>query len=144
MIKTLLKANKKAIFFIFIKERKFFIYLKKSFRKDTGRTYLVIAEKYRNSKTKVYTDRTVKSLGYLDELEKLYEDPITHFREVAERMTKEQKVGGKLEITIDMNERLCASTDNIKSFGYAAYFLQQQIPHFCRILSPGTSGEFLC
>lgn len=48
------------------------MYLKKSYRKDTGRTYLVIAQKYRDPVTGISTDRTVKSLGYLDELEKEY------------------------------------------------------------------------
>ncbi|KAF0194585.1 MAG: transposase, partial [Bacillota bacterium] len=65
------------------------MYLKKSYRKDSGRTYLVIAEKYRNPVTGVATDRTVKSLGYLDELEKEYADPIAHFQEVARKMTEE-------------------------------------------------------
>jgi hypothetical protein len=46
------------------------MYLKKSYRKSTGRTYLVIAQKYRDPETGISTDRTVKSLGYLDELEK--------------------------------------------------------------------------
>ena len=35
----------------------------------------------------ISTDRTVKSLGYLDELEKKYDDPIAHFKEVARKMT---------------------------------------------------------
>lgn len=48
------------------------MYLKKSYRKDTGRTYLVIAQKYRDPVTGISTDRTVKSLGYLDDLEKIY------------------------------------------------------------------------
>ena len=96
------------------------MYLKKTFRKDSGRTYLVIAQKYRNPKTNVSTDRTIKSLGYLDELEKLYDDPIAHFREVARKMTEEEKAKKKLTLSINMDERLPEDAAGSKNFGYAA------------------------
>lgn len=67
------------------------MYLKKTYRKQSGRTYLVIAQKYRNPTTNISTDRTIKSLGYLDELEKEYDDPIAHFQEVARQMTEDDK-----------------------------------------------------
>ena len=59
------------------------MYLKKSYNKVTGRTYLSIAQKYRHPVKKVATDRNVKSLGYLDELKKVYDDPVAHFKDVA-------------------------------------------------------------
>ena len=65
------------------------MYLKKTYRKQSGRTYLVIAQKYRDPKTGISKDRNVKSLGYLDALEKEYDDPIAHFKEVALKMTEE-------------------------------------------------------
>jgi len=43
------------------------MYLKKTYKKESGRTYLAIAQKYRHPKKNVSTDRTIKSLGYLDE-----------------------------------------------------------------------------
>ena len=46
------------------------MYLKKVYNSKTKRTYLSIAQKYRHPIKKVSTDRNVKSLGYLDELEK--------------------------------------------------------------------------
>ena len=96
------------------------MYLKKTYRKETGRTYLVIAQKYRNPKTNTSTDRTIKSLGYLDELEKEYHDPIAHFKEVARKMTEEETSNKKLTFSINMDEKLSSDTDNRKNFGYAA------------------------
>ncbi len=96
------------------------MYLKKSYRKQSGRTYLVIAQKYRNPQTNISTDRTVKSLGYLDELEKQYDDPVAHFKEVARRMTEEEKSRKKLTLSINMDEKLSPDSDNRNNFGYAA------------------------
>ncbi|HAL64019.1 MAG TPA: IS1634 family transposase [Bacteroidales bacterium] len=96
------------------------MYLKKTYRKESGRTYLVIAKKYRNPKTNISTDRTVESLGYLDELEKQYDDPIAHFQEVARKMTEEENAKKNLTLSINMNEQLAPGTDNKKNFGYAA------------------------
>ena len=96
------------------------MYLKKSYRKESGRTYLVIAEKYRNPITNVATDRTVKSLGYLDELEKVYADPIAHFQEVARKMTEDTAAKKKLTLSIDVDESLPMNAEGRKNFGYAA------------------------
>ncbi len=96
------------------------MYLKKTYRKQSGRTYLVIAQKYRNPKTNISTDRTVKSLGYLDELEKEYENPIAHFQEMARKMTEEENAKKKLTLHINMNEELAQGADDRKNFGYAA------------------------
>lgn len=96
------------------------MYLKKSYRKQSGRTYLVIAQKYRDPKTNVSTDRTVKSIGYLDKLEKVYDDPIAHFQEVARKMTEEESAKKKLTLSINMDERLESGADERKNFGYAA------------------------
>lgn len=96
------------------------MYLKKTYRKQSGRTYLVIAQKYRNPNTNISTDRTIMSLGYLDELEKEYDDPIAHFKEVARKMTEEEKLEKKLTLSINMDEKLSPDTDNRKNLGYAA------------------------
>ena len=96
------------------------LYLKKSFRKQTGRTYLSIAKKYRNPKTNVSSDRSVVSLGYLDELEKEYDDPIAHFTEVARKMTEEENREKRLTLTINMDETLPEDAEGQKNFGYAA------------------------
>ena len=96
------------------------MYLKKTYRKDSGRTYMVIAQKYRNPKTNVSTDRTIKSLGWLDELEKKYEDPVAHFREVARKMTEEDNAKKRITLKINMDEALKKGIRGRKNLGYAA------------------------
>lgn len=92
--------------------------LKQSRRKD-GRTYLSIEKAYRDEAGKPRA-KTVLSLGYLDVLEKEYDDPIAHFKEVARRMTEEEQAANKVTLSIDMDEKLAPGTDNRKNFGYAA------------------------
>lgn len=96
------------------------MYLKRMHNKKTGRTYLSIAQKYRDPIKKTSSDRTVESLGYLDELERIYDDPITHFKEVARKMTEEENTKNILTLSINMNEQLEKNTDNRKNFGYSA------------------------
>jgi transposase len=65
------------------------MFLGKLYEKKTGRVRLKIVEAYRlNGKPK---QRMIQDLGYLDELQKLYPDPIAHFRNVAQQMTAEKK-----------------------------------------------------
>ena len=57
------------------------MFLAKNYSKKTGRTYLQIVHSYRDKEGK--TKRKVeKSLGYLDVLEKEYDDPISHFEQI--------------------------------------------------------------
>jgi transposase len=96
------------------------MYLKKNFNKESGRTYLSIAQKYRHPVKKVSTDRNIKSLGYLDELEKKYDDPITHFRQLAKKMTEEDDTRKKVVLNINMDEELPKDSSQRKNLGYAA------------------------
>jgi transposase len=96
------------------------MYLKQSFRKESARTYLVIAKKVRNPDTGVTSDVSIQSLGYLDDLLKEYSDPITHFREVVRQMTKEEGARRKMTLTLDMDECLPMDASNRKNLGYAA------------------------
>lgn len=95
------------------------MYLKTSFRKATGRTYLVLAQKYRDPQTGVSRDRTVKSLGYLDELEKTYDDPIAYFQEEARRLTEEENQSKFVSFEIDMDETLPEGVQGTKNLGYS-------------------------
>ena len=56
----------------------------------------------------------------MDDLEKEYDDPVAHFKEVARKMTEEEKLENKLTLSIDMDEKLPPDIDNRKNFGYAA------------------------
>ncbi|MBM3700870.1 MAG: IS1634 family transposase [Actinobacteria bacterium] len=96
------------------------MYLKKSFNKESGRTYLSIAQKYRHPVKKVSTDRNVKSLGYLDELLKKYDDPITYFGQLAKKMTQEDDARKKVVLGINMDEELVSGSSLRKNLGYAA------------------------
>lgn len=53
-------------------------------------------------------------------LEKEYDDPIAHFKEVARKMTEEENAKKKLTLTINMEQQLEQDTDDRKNFGYAA------------------------
>ncbi len=96
------------------------MYLKQMNNKKTGRTFLSIAQKYRDPIKKTSTDRTIVSLGYLDELKKEYSDPIAHFKEVAFKMTEEENSRKLVTLSINMDEQMEKNTNNRKNFGYAA------------------------
>ena len=93
--------------------------LKQSPRKN-GRVYLSIEKAYRDKATGKSKAKTIQSLGYLDVLEKEYDDPIAHFKEVARKMTEEENLEKKVTLSINMVEKLSLGTDNRKNFGYAA------------------------
>ena len=87
-------------------------------QKRGNRIYLAIQKSYRNTEGKP-SKKTVKSFGYLDELEKEYPDPIAHFREVARQMTEEEKAKRRVQLAIDMDEELPVGTNGTKNLGYA-------------------------
>ena len=91
--------------------------------KSNGRPYLSIVQGYRDPVTKKVRHKTVKSLGYLDELAKEYTDPIAHFRSVVEDMNEKAALEKQsVTISFDPNETLTKSQNqpNRKNIGYAA------------------------
>ncbi|NLC68784.1 MAG: hypothetical protein GX754_08425 [Clostridiaceae bacterium] len=65
-----------------------FIHVREKNRCKNGRILLTLAPSYRkNGKVK---QKHVEVLGYLDELEKIYPDPIAHFQEIARQHTGEE------------------------------------------------------
>ena len=60
------------------------MFLRKNYSKKTGRTYLQNVHGYRDKQGKSKS-KVVKSIGYLDELVKEYDDPIAHFTNVAKQ-----------------------------------------------------------
>lgn len=98
------------------------MYLKKSKNNKTGRTYLAIAESYRDKVTKKTKSRTIQSIGYLDELLEQFDDPIAHFSQVLEDMKNSQKSEPeKIKFEILADTKLETGTNNRKNFGYAAF-----------------------
>lgn len=98
------------------------MYLRKVKQKKTGRVYISIVEGYRDPETKKTKARTIKSLGYLDELLNDYSDPITHFEGVVAKMNLE-KSNKNADILVKYKpmEQLSIGTNNRKTFGYAPF-----------------------
>jgi len=89
------------------------MFVKKSI--SNGRVFLSFVQGYRiNGKVK---HKTIEKIGYLDELEKIYDDPIAHFKAIA----KERNLSASTERTIEvaLNQRLADNTSSRKNLGYA-------------------------
>ncbi len=95
------------------------MFLKKTPHKN-NRLYLSICKSYREPNSKKTLQKTIKSLGYLDELSKEYQDPIAHFTQVAKQMTLAEKNEEKLTITLNKNDVMSTDTNDIKNVGFAA------------------------
>lgn len=95
----------------------FKMYLKQSTYKNE-RTYLSINESYRDPISKKHKNRSVLKLGYLDELENKFDDPITHFKDIAIQMTEENKARNITTLKIDTSVHLDKDEDNVKNLGY--------------------------
>lgn len=104
------------------------MYVKQIFEKRTGRTFLTIVEGYREPSTGKVKQKTVMSIGYLDELEKEHDDPITYYKGVAKKMTEEAKEASKL-LTFNFiaNETIDDSNTLRKNLGFAvlSYFYHE-------------------
>ena len=94
------------------------MYLKKTPSRN-GRTHLSIVESRRDPKTGKTKKVTVKTLGYLDVLEKEHEDPLKYFAELVAQMNNE-KAEVKAEMTITVNGTQRVTGNERKNFGYVA------------------------
>ena len=96
------------------------MFLRKNYNKKTGRTYLQIVHGYRDKDGKSRT-KTIKSIGYLDELEKIYNDPIAHFKQVAKQMENERLKNDEITIKIKANSRISKDENNRQNFGHVVF-----------------------
>ena len=89
------------------------MFVKKSI--SNGRTFLVFAQGYRkNGKVR---HKTIEKIGYLDDLKEIYDDPISHFKELAKQKSKNEIT----EFTIkNLNTKIIDNTSNFKNLGYIA------------------------
>jgi thiol-disulfide isomerase/thioredoxin len=88
---------------------------------NKGRKYLSIVQGYRDPVTKKVRHKTIKSLGYLDDLAKQHDDPIAHFKAVAEEMNQKAALEKEpVPISIDPQETIIEDPANRKNIGYAA------------------------
>ena len=77
--------------------------------------YLSFVQGYRDENGKV-KQKTVEKIGYLEDLKKLYEDPIKHFKEVAKQRNNEEIT--ELVIKNLNTQTLSIDDDNQKNIGY--------------------------
>lgn len=93
----------------------------KKVKTASGRIYLSIADSYYDKQRKMSRSKTIESLGYLDDLEKLYDDPIAHFSKRVEQLKEDKKIKqAPINFTFYDSDRLCTGDDFRKNFGYAA------------------------
>ena len=96
------------------------MFLKKT-PNSKGRINLAIVDGYYDKKTKKTKHKVIESLGYLDELEKQYADPIAYFTDRAKQLTKDKnEMQAPINFTFYDSDRLCMTDTSLrKNFGYA-------------------------
>jgi hypothetical protein len=83
--------------------------------KSNGKTHLSFVQGYReNGRVK---QKTIETLGFLEDLEKVYDDPISHFRQLAKERT--ENGSSKKSILVNLEEKLPDTADFRKNLGYA-------------------------
>jgi hypothetical protein len=95
------------------------MYLKQNKKGD--RIHLVIAHGYRDKESGKVRTKAIQTIGYVDELQSQYDDPIAHFKAVVAEMNEKEAEGkAPSSITFSRDERLGQGKDNRKNIGYAA------------------------
>ena len=89
------------------------MFLRKSL--SNGKIYLSFVQGYRDENGKV-KQKTIKKIGYLEDLKKQYDDPIKHFKEVAKQRNNEEIT--ELVIKNINTQTLSIDDDNQKNLGY--------------------------
>lgn len=95
------------------------MFVKKNSCKN-GRVLLTFTRGFReNGKNK---QKHVEILGYLDDLEKLYDDPIAHFREIARQRTAETALDNEpIQLVLNPKSKIDPSEAGLKNLGYAIF-----------------------
>lgn len=95
------------------------MFLKSSTNSKTGRTYLSMVETYRRKEKKFPSTITIESFGYLDELKKVYDDPIAHFKAYVEGKNRQKASEDAEYIVAERKDAtLPKNTVGRKNFGY--------------------------
>ena len=82
-----------------------------------GRIYLSFVQGYRDENGQV-KQKTIQKLGYLDDLKKEFDDPISHFKEIAKEKSKKEVT----EYTIkNLNIKTIDEGNSTKNLGYAIF-----------------------
>ena len=117
------------------------MFLKIITKKGVPRLYLYESY-YKNGRS---TQRCIESLGRLDELRKQFDDPVSHFKKIAEQRTEEKKTARKTSITIDLASSMGMDEDNLKNAGYAVLkelYKQLELDKFWKGILKKTSIQY--
>lgn len=97
------------------------MHLKKTPNRN-GRIRLSIVDTYYDKQRKSTRQKTIESIGYLDELEKIYDDPIAHFQKRVDELREEKKAHkAPISFTFYNSDKLCVGDNLRKNFGYSAF-----------------------
>lgn len=117
------------------------MYLKSIKKNNITRLYFYESY-YKDQKTR---QRMVKSLGRLDELERLYPNPVSYFTELAKKETLKQKADKNMLLTIDLSSTLKVNEANLKNIGYGILkilYSDLEIDKFWKVKTRNRSNKY--
>jgi len=97
---------------------------------------------YKDGKVK---QRMLEPLGRLDDLQKTYDDPVAHFKKVAQERTEEKKESKTTPIAIEIDSVLEKGEDNLKNVGYGVIkelYMELGLDKFWRWKARGRSFKY--
>lgn len=117
------------------------MYLKVITKKGVSRLYLYESY-YKNDKA---NQRCIESLGRLDELQKQFVDPVSHFKKIVQERTDEKENSRKTTVSIDLSSAMDINEDNLKNVGYTvlkALYKQLELDKFWKNIQKKTSIQY--
>ncbi|NLB79561.1 MAG: IS1634 family transposase [Clostridiaceae bacterium] len=109
----------------------------KQVRQKNGRVNISIVQGYRDPLTKKTKHRVIEKLGFVDQYEHLYDDPVAHFTEVARMRTLEAGVDeAQKEIflgSVSADELIDENEDNLQHMGFlplSSIYHELKLDHF--------------
>ena len=117
------------------------MYLKVITKKGVSRLYLYESY-YKNGKA---NQRCIESLGRLDELQKQFVDPVSHFKKIAQERTDEKKNSRKTIVSIDLSSAMDINEDSLKNVGYSVLktlYKQLELDKFWKNIRKKTSIQY--
>ena len=109
--------------------------------------YMILCNKYRDRDGKI-KDQVVESIGYVQDFQSQFSDPVAHFRQVARDRTQalqEQKKAAMKTVSIDMNQEMEPDEDSLRNIGYAIFkrlYQELELSSFWRKATRGMDIEF--
>lgn len=121
------------------------MYLKKN-KTRSGRIHLAIVDTYYDRERGHSRTKTVESIGYLDELQKQYEDPIAFFTKRAKLLTAEkQENQSPIVMEFKHSDIIPEGSSYVKNFGYSILskiYHELEIDKFLRNRQRNSKEEF--